>query len=287
MSRARTAFAVLAAVLATSMASTARAQLAASPSFQLDGAELGAAADAACSPAFAAFGSARGPAQGMLASASFGAEVGFLGVHDPTAGSAPLVFGVTPPLGTMDGGTAVTVCGMHFFDQGAAGPVTVQVAGNPASVPTVLSDTQVSAVTPATPPGPNAVAVTTLQGAASEPDAFLSTPAVQLPPSIVSGVGFELRNYGAVGGFFDVYASPTATSIPVPPYGTLLIGPAPIVNVFAGVPYPAPGAVHVQPVTLNVMPALIGASLHVQTLAILSIVPLDVRLTNRSTAVFR
>ncbi|MFG2191694.1 IPT/TIG domain-containing protein [Streptomyces sp. NPDC048639] len=94
--------------------------------------------------------------------------------------SAPSVTGVTPAQGPATGGTTVTLAGSGF-----TGATQVSFGALPATSFTVVSDTQISAVTPAACPGAAAVTVTTPAGT-SPPTVFYfyrGTPAVtQISP---------------------------------------------------------------------------------------------------------
>jgi hypothetical protein len=63
-------------------------------------------------------------------------------------------------------------------------------------------------------------------------------------------------------------------------YGTLLIGPSPIVTLTGVVPYPGLPGPHWLPLPIPPNPAFAGASLHFQSLAL---APTMIQLTNRAT----
>ena len=81
-------------------------------------------------------------------------------------------------------------------------------------------------------------------------------------------------------------ASAFETSIPLPPFGVLEIGPTPLVAALTGVMYPGPDGVHVIQAQVQPNPTLVGKAVHIQSVAILSFVPFDVRLTNKATVSF-
>jgi hypothetical protein len=80
----------------------------------------------------------------------------------------PLVVLVTPPTGSVAGGTAVTITGTGF-----TGATAVSFDGTAATTFTVDSDTSISATTPAHALGPVAVSVTTPGGTSTIPGLFL------------------------------------------------------------------------------------------------------------------
>jgi hypothetical protein len=83
--------------------------------------------------------------------------------------AAPVVTGVSPSSGSTDGGTTVTISGSGF-----AGASSVMFGTNSATVFTVVSDTQITADSPARSAGTVDVTVTTLGGtsATSSADQF-------------------------------------------------------------------------------------------------------------------
>jgi hypothetical protein len=66
----------------------------------------------------------------------------------------PVISGVLPISGPGSGGTNITITGTNFFD-----PSTVTIGGAPATNVVVVSDTQITATTPAGFPGPAVVTV--------------------------------------------------------------------------------------------------------------------------------
>src|SRR6202171_1243021 len=86
----------------------------------------------------------------------------------------PTVTGVSPNSGPITGGTTVTITGTEFNNSG----VSVSFGGVAATGVTVVSDTQITAVSPAHAAGPVDVSVTTAAGtsATSAADLFTYTP---------------------------------------------------------------------------------------------------------------
>jgi hypothetical protein len=89
-----------------------------------------------------------------------------------TAGVPPSVTSITPTSGPSAGGTSVTIHGSGFP------PGSTVTIGNPATAVNVISETEVTAVTAATPPGSYEVVVSGEHGTSSEGPAY-----EYLPPS--------------------------------------------------------------------------------------------------------
>lgn len=83
----------------------------------------------------------------------------------------PTLTAVTPATGSEAGGEAMTLTGTGFLDN-FAGPATVLVDGNPATSIVVVSDTQITCVTPSVSVGLVAVSIENANGTASLADAF-------------------------------------------------------------------------------------------------------------------
>lgn len=81
--------------------------------------------------------------------------------------SPPLVVLVTPPIGSPAGGTSVTITGTGF-----TGATAVSFGGTAATSFDVVTDTQITAVTPAHALGPVLVSVTTPGGTSAVPGLF-------------------------------------------------------------------------------------------------------------------
>ena len=270
----------------TVLAGSASAQLPESSSFAVEGLVLGTATGGgASSVGVAAFPAVQAAGATDLASAGFTAEVGFLGAFDPLDVDRPLVFAITPSFGPMEGGTPITVHGLGLDDPS----VTLGIDGQPATGVIVDSGTQLSAVSPIGDSGPHGVEVQTSLGADTFDDGFVHTPAILVAPFGVLGCTLETRNFGPVGGLFRLYFSFSTGVTPLPPYGTLLLGPNPAA-VFSFGPlgvYPGPDGVLELDLNLITNPALAGSTVYWQTLSIVSLVPVDIRLTNaQATALY-
>ena len=263
------------------LAASTAAQVAASPLYRLDTFAFDASGGGQSSPASAGWNHAA-DAGGALGSPGFTAHLGLLGAVDPEPTNAPVVFGATPPFGPGAGGTPVTVSGLHFQHLGAGPTVTARVGGTPVVGLSVLSDTQLAFTTPSGALGPALLEVASVYGSDADPDGFVYTPAVVASAVAPIGGAVTVTDYGPPGVLFSLQMSPVATSIPLPPWGTLLIGPAPLIKVVEK-QYPAPDGVHVLPLPVPSDPSLAGAVVHFQAAAVLSFTPLVLVLTNRST----
>ncbi len=157
---------------AAALAGPGRAQLAQSASYQLDDAILDGAGGGTCSIAFAGWSSVSCFGGDEMTSASFRAELGFLAGSDPQPTSAPVVLGVSPPCGPVEGGTPLTVSGLQFDKFGVAPSIAVTVGGVPATGVSVLSDTLLTCLAPGGTAGPKTVTVTSSLGSGSLANAF-------------------------------------------------------------------------------------------------------------------
>jgi LPXTG-motif cell wall-anchored protein len=124
---------------------------------------------------------AAGPVQvvvGTIGGSS--APLAFAYLGDPTA------TGITPPTGSTDGGTSVTVTGTNFVP----GATSVTIGGNvvPATAVTVVSPTTLTFATPAHAAGPVQVAVTTPSGT-SGPLGFTYLAAAPVTTGLAPGAG--------------------------------------------------------------------------------------------------
>lgn len=259
-------------------------QLASGPSARLDALEYDAAAGGSCSIGAAGWFAIpwiAGPALGPNA----GGALGFLAACDPEPTNAPVLFGITPWFGTKDGGSGAMLSGLNFQKLGAGASLTALIGGNTASSIAVLSDTQVSLSTPPGAMGPADVRVATLFGADALLAGYVYTPAVLADPTAAIGSGFDVRDLGPAGKLFQLWTSPFATSVPLPPYGVLLIGPSSVFKLVEAA-YPA-GAIHTLALSVPNDPVLSGLPFHFQSVAILSLAPPVILLTNRSTTVFQ
>ena len=73
----------------------------------------------------------------------------------------------------------------------------------------------------------------------------------------------------------------------LPPFGTLLIGPAPLVPGIENGVYPAPGGIQEVRAAVPDLAIFAGATLYFQSIAVLSLIPLDVQLVNSTSTFFQ
>ena len=116
--------------------------------------------------------------------------------------NAPTVSSLSPPSGTTNGGTTVTITGIDF-----TGATAVTFGGTAASSFTVNSSTQITATAPARSAGAVAVAVTTSGGTGTLQNAYTYTSAsLTLSPSAGA------LPAGTVGGLYSVNLSASGGS---------------------------------------------------------------------------
>lgn len=109
-------------------------------------------------------------------------------------------------------------------------------------------------------------------------------PAIASSQCTTIGSPVRIDDYGPSGGFFVLVASTATTSVPVPPWGTLLIGPVPLVILAGPTLYPGTSGPSTAFLGIPPNPAFQGQSLHFQTLAFAS--PTDL-LTNRASTLLQ
>lgn len=112
----------------------------------------------------------------------------------------------------------------------------------------------------------------------------LCGPGVASTPCSSPGDTIRVDDFGPAGASFLLCVSTATQSQYVHPYGTLLIGPAPIASITGLVPYPGWSGPHTLPVPIPNNPAFRGAALHFQSLAITAT---GAELTNRATSLLR
>jgi uncharacterized protein with beta-barrel porin domain len=127
------------------------------------------------------------------------------------AAAAPTISGIAPATGSTAGGTAATITGTGFN-----GATAVTFGGTAATSFTVVSDTSITATTPAHAAGAVAVAMTTPGGSANLPNGFTySAPAPTVTNhtlQVTAGASGTVNlTQGATGGPF------TAATIATPP----------------------------------------------------------------------
>lgn len=110
--------------------------------------------------------------------------------------------------------------------------------------------------------------------------AVLCGPGVSSSPCRSPGDALTIDNFGPAGGSFQLLVSTATTNVPLPPFGTLLIGPTPLVVVTGLVPYPGISGPHTLRAAIPNDPAFRGVSFHFQSIAVTST---GIQLTNRAT----
>lgn len=259
----------------------AAAQLPSSASFSVLDWQLASAGGPECSVGHAAH-SALLWTGANLSSANHTAAIGFLGAHDPQPTNAPVIFAITPGFGPKEGGGAVALAGINFDKFGAAPTFALTIGGANASGVTVVSNTQATATAPAGAMGPADVVASTSFGSDSVTGGYIYTPAVVAQATAVPGGSLTVKNYGPLGALFELWWSPVTTFIPLPPYGTILIGPSPATKQAAGF-YSAPDGINTKVIGVPSGPGLSGLQVHFQSLSIITSPVLSIQLTNRST----
>jgi hypothetical protein len=271
--------------LGTLLAPASQAQLSTSPGFQLVDFTFDAGGGGSSSLGFAAHASLGATSGGEFGSPRYKSGLGLLETSDPQPTNEPVVFAVTPAFGPKAGGSVVTISGLNFDKFGVGPSVTVDIGGNAAGSVTVLSNTQLTAVVPAGISGPSTVTVTSALGSNSSAGAWVYTPAVITTPNSAIGQTFVMQNYGEVGNVFRTYVSTTQTFANTQ-YGTLLIGPFPLVQLLPALPYPGPDGISTFTITVPNSPVLAGLTIWFQSLDISQLSPLAGVLTNASSTTF-
>ena len=163
------------------------------------------------------------PGDQVFTSNGNGWPVGTLGVYavDPSvvdtvgnctaaalATAAPFLQSVTPAVGPVAGGTAITIAGNNF-----TGATAVTIGGASATSITVVNDTTITAVTPAGTLGTASVLVTTSGGGDNAANTLFSYQTAQAaltatatPTTITTGATATLATTGGSGGGTVAYA---------------------------------------------------------------------------------
>jgi hypothetical protein len=224
----------------------------------------------------------------ILSAPNSKAGVGASQTDDSTPlNNAPIVFGVVPPFGPKTGGTGVTVSGFNFDKLGVGPSVTMTVGGNAATGLSVLSNTVLTATTPAGTgindgSGPQPVVVTSSLGSITEPEPYINTPAITSSPVALVGASLVLRNYGAPGTAFVTFLSNSNGSANTP-FGTFLVAGGTLLQIFTNVPYAAPTGVSSFKLNVPNLAVLHGLTLYFQSLSVTNPSPLQGSMTNAAT----
>ncbi|HNB60430.1 MAG TPA: IPT/TIG domain-containing protein [Phycisphaerales bacterium] len=244
---------------------------------------LGAAGGGTASANYVAYTTLGELSGGTYTATNSKADVGFLGAVDPDFPSGLLLFAVSPDYGPKVGGTSVTVTGFNFDKFGSGPSMVAFVGGVPASSVAVASNTTMTMTVPPGLIGPRSVAIANSIGAAFKADGFTYTPAIRTPGTVVRGGTLNITNYGALGDQYTTFVSTSTCTLAAPPYGTLLIGPFPFLQLIAPTAYPGPNGVAVNSFPVPNLPALANLTVHFQSVSLYASGPPPGLLTNAST----
>jgi len=258
----------------------AAAQVAEGGNTRLMGLSLDGAGGGLASLDTAAFFELGEVSSGELSSPGYRASIGFLAAHDPQVTNGPVVFGIEPAFGPAAGGTPISITGMNF-DKFGLGGVGVSIGGHAAGGVVVQSASLITLLSPAGVSGPADVVVNDSIGSDTRPGGFLYTPAITTTPIVPLGGVLDIRNYGPPGNAFLTIISLTAWSAHTK-FGTMLVGPD-FFQIFSPTPYPAPDGVSSVPVAVPFEPALVGITVHFQSLSLTNVAPMQGSFTNAST----
>jgi hypothetical protein len=158
----------------------------------------------------------------------------------------PTITGVGPSQGPNTGGTAVTVSGTNL-----AGASAVSFGASPAASYRVVSDTQITATSPAGAPGPASVSVTTPGGTATDTAAFTY---LCTAPAITSAAAAP----GRAGQAFSFTVTTCSTSVPVLkgsgfPTGLRLVNHGNGTALIGGTPYARDNGRYTATITASVL----------------------------------
>jgi len=221
----------------------------------------------------------------ILSATNSKAGVGASHTDDSTPlNNEPLVFGVVPPFGPKVGGTGVTVSGFNFNKLGVGPSVTMTVGGNSATGLSVVSNTVLTATTPAGTgindgSGPQPVVVSSSLGSIAHPQPYVNTPAITSSPVALVGASLVLRNYGAPGTAFVTFLSDSNLAANTQ-FGTFLIAGGTLLQLFTNVPYPGPDGISTFVIKVPNLAVLHGLTLDFQSLSVTNPSPLQGSLTN-------
>ncbi|HTE06701.1 MAG TPA: IPT/TIG domain-containing protein [Planctomycetota bacterium] len=267
------------------LAPDSQAQISTSPGFQLVDFVFDSGGGGSASLGYAAHASLGASSGGKFGSAHKQAGLGILETSDPQPTNEPVVFALTPAFGPKAGGSVVTISGLNFDKFGVGPSVTVDIGGNAATSVNVISNTLLTAVVPAGISGPKAVTVSSSFGSNVQADGYVYTPAITTTANSAIGETFVMRNYGTPGHVYRTYVSTVPTSAATH-FGTLLIGPFPLVQLLPQLPYPGPDGISTFTLVVPFNPVLVGLTIWFQSLDISQLSPLAGELTNASTTSF-
>jgi hypothetical protein len=127
--------------------------------------------------------------------------------------------------------------------------------------------------------------VTSSFGSNSLANGYVYRPGLITTPNSAIGQTFVMQNYGEPGHSYRVFVS-TAQTVANTQYGTLLIGPFPLVQLLPDLPYPGPDGVSTFTLTVPNSNVLVGITIYFQTLDISQYSPLAGDLSNASSTTF-
>src|SRR5262245_61891902 len=272
------------ALLALLLAPDGRAQISSSPGYVLGDFVFDCAGGGTASVGFSAHVSIGAITGGTSTSPGYRSGLGILETTDPEPALGPVFFAATPDFGPRAGGTPVTVSGLNFDKLGVGPSLTLKVGGSLATGVTVLSSTLLTATVPPGTgvnggAGPQPVMVTTSLGSDSDADGYVYTPAVRVTPITKQKAQVVFRNYGPPGQpFWQFYSYlPTFGNTK---FGKILIGPAPIYQLFPLLAYPSPNGINSITLTVPDDPILDYVTIYWQSLDITQFGPVKGKLTN-------
>ncbi len=269
--------------LTLGITASALAQVSQSPNYQLDGLGLGTTGGGTCSVDGIAYSTVGEVSGGTFSATNSMAGVGFLESFDPDLPAGLVIFSITPNFGGTAGGTPVVVSGLNFDKFGSGPTMQVLVGGEPATDVQVLSNTLATFTTPPGLVGERPVEMVNSFGSVTDPTGFIYTPAITTSPTVMLGGTLNITNYGSLGDMYTTFVSTSTTSILAKPYGTLLIGPVPFLQLIPPTPYPGPLGVDSIDIFVPVAPILSGLVVHFQSLSIFASGFPPGKLTNAST----
>ena len=268
------------AAVALGTACPLRAQLAQGAEFQLTDLTLDAVGDGMSALDVTARLSVGNPSSVPMSSAQFSVAIGFLGGAEPDVTDVPVVYGLQPAFGPIEGGTPLVIGGTNFDKFGTGASVSVTIDGVPVDGLVVQSDSLITGTAPAGLNGPHAVVVSSSLGATMQAGGYVHTPALVATPQATLKSRLDLCNYGAAGDQYMTLASLTSWAAGTK-FGTLLIGPN-FITLLPPTPYASPLGISKTSIKIPNSPVLHGLAIHFQSLSISQRTPLLGSLTNAS-----
>jgi hypothetical protein len=269
------------------LATRAAAQVASSANYRLEDFAFAGGGGGQCSLAFAGAVALPGIAGAEMASGSYRASIGFLAAFDPQPTNAPVVFGLTPDVGPVTGGTPALVSGLNFDKLGAAPTIAVSIGGAPAGPVSVYSDSWLLCTTPALPAGIHDVTVSSVHGSDTLAGGFRASNGLVVygtgtpgcagtqtvhaggPPRVDSPSFFLFCDHAPANSQGILLAGTSADSAGSDPFGWGILLH---VDVLASTDLMAldmasdPGGLGFAPAKIPNDPALVGVTYHVQAI---------------------